>query len=934
MHRVHEDILGMSHYYFSKREVSPKTIREFLRRMKEAYPEAELDELWLFRKLESIHSVIVGSAATLDDKSDHEEWFNPSTNSPTSRDFDWHFWEHYAEYLSIQKGRPRQIVDSVDSLSSEILSRLEDPRRTGRWDRRGMVMGSVQSGKTANYTALIAKAADAGYKLFIVLTGVHNSLRSQTQSRLNEEFLGYDLEQVQKITGGEKRIGVRRMFSDHGTVYTLTNSDERGDFKKAVATQSGIFPSEDGPPIILVIKKHCTILKNVINWAQSVLGKKDESGRPIVPGIPVLVIDDECDYASINTKEPERDEDGSIIEEWDPTRTNQLIRELLFLFERIAYVGYTATPYANIFIHMDDKHAKYGEDLFPRSFIISLPQLSNYLGPERLFGLEEDPARGVEEVEPLPLIREVDDHGELLPDKHNKELVVGGLPRSMKRAIKCFLLTCAARAVRREGTPHNSMLIHVTRFTAVQKQVHDLIERELRRLVARISSGESLDDFEELWETDFVQTTEKMASLDFPDAVQHSWEIIAAQLPSSARLVKAKLINGTVRDSLRYREYELRADARLKEGQDVPWAEGGLSVIAIGGDKLSRGLTLEGLTVSYYLRATRMYDTLMQMGRWFGYRDGYSDLCRIFTTDELLFWYRHITGATQELREDIEYMAVLGETPTSFGLKVRSHPGRLIVTSAGKSRNKQLITLSYDGRISETVVFDPSQSENNRDALAQLIVDIGRDCDFEVEEKSPRYHWKGVSAMTVVDFLRSYGTQEVAKKVADPGLWARYIDRQSKNDELVDWDVVIVSNPSPEQTVEIQGYRIGCVTRTPLSLSPDKISVRRLVSPTDEMIDLSREEIELAREYDRLAEKPTRPRDMASGPSVRRARSKKRALLLVYIPTGEDKKTGQRYGARGEEVVGVAISFPRSDTAVPVEYWVNPVYAEEEEHYT
>ena len=220
------------------------------------------------------------------------------------------------------------VINSLDSLSSEI-SRIEDPHRNGRWDRRGMVMGSVQSGKTANYTALITKAADSGYKLFIILAGVHNSLRSQTQSRLNEEFLGYDIDKVQKLTGSEKATGVRTMFRNHKAVYSLTSSSEKGDFNKIVASQSGIPLSREGPPIILVIKKNVTILRNLINWVPSIVGVRDENNQWHIPDIPSLVIDDECDHASINTKWPERDENGRINEEWDPTTTNRLIRKLI-----------------------------------------------------------------------------------------------------------------------------------------------------------------------------------------------------------------------------------------------------------------------------------------------------------------------------------------------------------------------------------------------------------------------------------------------------------------------------------------------------------------------------------------------------------------------------------------------------------------------------
>ena len=926
MDKINDEILRMSHTYFSGRKATPDTIREFIEMMKRGYVDSMVDEAWLFNKLESIHSVSIGTMTTLFDNGGHKDWFNPATNTAIHRDFSWHFWSHYKDYLTTEKGWSPKIVESVDKFSSEILSRIEDPQRPDKWDRRGMVMGSVQSGKTANYTALITKAADAGYKLFIVMAGVHNSLRSQTQSRLNEEFLGYDIDKVQKLTGGEKKIGVCRIHQDHKPVYTLTSSSEKGDFKVSIAQNSGVFPSNDGPPIILVIKKNVSILKNAVNWIQSIISEKDHSGRNIIPDIPVIVIDDECDYASVNTKKSEIDDNtGKPIDEWDPTATNRYIRELLFLFDKSVYVGYTATPYANIFIHNDHTHKKYGDDIFPRSFIISLPQPSNYLGPEKVFGLEDDPDRDIEEIKSLPLIRHISDYVDIIPDKHDKALVIGTLPESMKHAIKSFLLCCAARSIRKEGIPHNSMLIHVTRYVDVQGQIHQLVENELRRQAARIMSGEELNDFKRIWETDYLPSTREMINLNFNDAVEHSWKEIFDQLHKTTRLIKVKLINGTATDSLDYKDAEIDARNRIQNGEIVQWEEKGISTIVIGGDKLSRGLTLEGLSISYYLRATVMYDTLMQMGRWFGYREGYSDLCRIYLTDELLSWYRHISGATKELKEEIDYMSALNLTPSEFGLKIRSHPGRLVVTSAAKSRHATKIELSYAGKISETIVFDKKYLENNLFTLRRLVKEIGRSCDNKSEKS--RYRWMKVSAAHVLNFLNGYKINERAARFVIPRVLARYIERQNKNDELIEWEIVIISKSRPEHHVNIEGYDIGCVKRTPTKVSNNSITIKRLVSPTDEHLDLSEEEMERAEQFLKFKD------DIKTIQiAARHIRPEKRGLLLIYLIQGEDKD-GNKYGNKDEEVVGFAISFPTSENAIPIEYVVNTVWMDEDDHY-
>jgi len=930
----------MSHGWFKDENVDQQEITTFIEKMKILFPDEILDEALLFRQLESIHSVRIGLPGTLDDKTDHVEWFNPSTSEGLKREIKWHFWTHYCDYLTVKKGWSKNLILSIDSLSSQIFSRLEDPQRPGPWDRRGMVMGSVQSGKTANYTALITKAADAGYKLIVVLAGVHDSLRSQTQTRLNEEFLGYDVDRVTKVTGGERRIGVREMFENHNPVYTLTSSSQKGDFSKLVASQSGIFPSNDSPPIILVIKKNVSILRNLIGWIPSVISQTYTDGSKVITDIPLLLIDDECDFASINTKEPDRDENDKIVEEWDPTTTNRLIRQLLHLFRKCVYVGYTATPYANVFIHFDDTHPRYGEDLFPRSFIISLPEPSNYLGPDKIFGFDETADDDIEAAEPLPLVRLVDDFSNHIPEGHNKELAVDDLPESLKKALKCFLLASAARRIRSEGVPHNSMLIHVTRFTNVQQQIKVLIDKELSGLVSRIMSRDDLADFREIWEQDFAQTSADMAVRGFRDSAVHKWDEIERSLGVIGRVVTAKLINGTVRDALDYKDAEIAANSRSRSGEEVPWEERGVSTIVIGGDKLSRGLTLEGLTISYYLRASTLYDTLMQMGRWFGYRGGYADLCRIFTTEELVSSYRHIALATRELREDIEYMSDLKLTPREFGLKVRSHPGRLAVTSLGKSRNKQEISLSYEGRISETIAFDPRYSRNNIGSLEKLVADIGREPDRGQEGKR-RYRWTGVTPDVVLRFLTSYKTHTRSTRLVDPKAIARYIERQNLQNELTSWGVLLVSKDvsiDPEEaskshSVKIGEYEVRCVTRKPLKISADKISIRRLVSPVDESLDLSTEELERARSIDRGNPNRTNiDSDLPSGPAIRQSRPKDRGLLIVYLLTGEDN--GNSYGGEGNEIVGFAVSFPRSDTAEPIEYWVNPVYQEEEQHYT
>ena len=926
-----ENIINLSYAYFATIPVTPETIREFIQRSRGFYPEDVIDEKDLFNKIESIHSVTIdGDANILDDSADHEEWFNPTTNLPLKREFKWHFWDHYRQYLMHGKHRTSTMVDALDRFSGLVLSRMEDPLRAGHWDRRGMVVGNVQSGKTENYTALVTKAADAGYKLFIILAGVHNSLRSQTQERLNEEVMGYDLDVVQKFTGQERRIGVRKMFHDHGIVNTLTSNAQYGDFKTAIANNAGIIPSPTGDPIILVVKKNVTILKNLLSWATT-LGYTTSSGAKIMKEIPFLLIDDECDFASVNTRKPEKDEDGNIVQDWDPAKTNMYIRRLLSSFEKSVYIGYTATPYANIFIHKDEPHPRYGEDLFPKHFLISLPQPSNYLGPEEVFGLKGDSDKGIAPARALPLAEQVNDTEDIIPSSHKSSLEVDSLPGSMIEAIKAFIMVCAARRVRGTGVPHNSMLIHVTRFTRVQNRIKQLVESELRTLIGRIMSGtDELSDFRGIWESKFVPTSLEMTNRGFRDVEVNDWESIYKELYPAVRVIRVKGINGEIGDILDYRTAEKQTSERLERRDVVPWTERGVSIIAIGGDKLSRGLTLEGLSISYYLRAARMYDTLMQMGRWFGYHTGYADLCKIYTTEELKQWYSHIALANKELRNDFEYMEAIGSTPETFGLKVRSHPGRLAITSAGKSRATEKMLITFGGSLVQTIVFDPRFSSYNRKILEQMLDEIGRPPDVK-HERLERFHWRNVPPDIVIKFLQSYKIHQDAMSTSDPSKWAEYISKQVKKKELRQWDVVLVSNPESEGTHEVTlgRLKVRCVHRSANQpVTGQKITIGVLTNPSDEMLDLNDEERASAWSH---SKKPIQEGKLPSGAAIRNARPSERGLLLIYLPESHDSTDS--YGLSGNEIVGFAISFPGSDTAEPVEYLVNSIYAEKESSY-
>lgn len=857
---------------------------------------ATVDGHRLLRELEANNNIHVPGYSVIDD-SDFRAWVSAEQESTS-----FEFWNRYRNFLDKKKRFPQDVLEQLDRLTSDILDRLRDPKTAGAWDRRGLVVGDVQSGKTANYIGLICKAVDAGFPLVVVLAGLHNSLRSQTQLRIDEGFLGFDTRLSLLAEQENQRIGAGKMPSAPFLIaHSLTSSTEGGDFKRAIAHGTKIIPGGNDP-VILVVKKRVSILRNLIDWVLSVRGVSDPSvpGGRIIRDVPVLVIDDEADNASANTNEYFFD-DGTIDEDADPTRTNGLIRKLLTSFEKAAYVGYTATPFANVFMHHEATSNTVGEDLFPRSFIINIPAPTNYIGPEQVFGVVRP--NGNEDRAGLPIIRHVLDADHCFPARHRKDLLVSGLPISLREAILAFILACSARRARGEIEAHNSMLIHVTRFTLVQDQVARLVDEEMvdirRQLEFPGTGGEAEERLRHLWITDFQESMPRVCALlpdhDLPTV---DWNTVKKQLFDAVKRISVRRINGSAKDALNYAENPL-----------------GLSVIAIGGDKLSRGLTLEGLSISYFLRPSRMYDTLMQMGRWFGYRPRYADLCRLYTPPDLIDWYRHIATATAELREEFDLMFLNGENPLQFGNRVRSHPNGLLITATNKMRSGISVRAGFSGTISETVSFDIPNAQHNLNAFIEFLENL------PLIAGTTRYVWRNVDGNRVAELMRRLETSRASWKANSKAISDYIFDRMSSG-KLRDWTIVLVANGRTQKSAQIGPYSVVLTERSnQIPGSSEKMSIRRLVSPTDEMIDLN--ESEKGRALKQTIEawgKKTPPKGdqptSASGPFIRKQRSPENGLLLIYPILGPDPKI---------PIMGFAVSFPFDHDAPVIDYTENSV---------
>ena len=910
--------------------VTPSLIAENIDRVLVLNPKwrEELNRAAVTDELIRRFSLWIGQDVTLQNTEGHKDWLT------AERKEGWKYWQRFRDWL--ERKLSIVAVDALDRSSDSVLSLLEDPIREGPWDRRGLVVGHVQSGKTGHYSGLICKAADAGYKIVIVLAGLHNNLRAQTQVRLDEAFLGF---KTSAIDGDcLAPIGVGEFDSDQGIRPNYaTNRSEKGDFSTKIARNLGITPEQR--PWLFVVKKNKTVLERLLGWIRNHAADTydKETGRPIVTNLPLLLIDDEADHASVDTREVLLDESGELNKEHEPTTINRLIRQILHSFSRSACVGYTATPFANIFIHEQGRTHREGPDLFPEAFIINLAAASDYVGPTRVFGSSNEHGR----MGGLPLVRQVPDFEEWMPTRHKNGHLPSCegrdvLPPSLEEAIRAFILSCALRRLRGQAREHCSMLVHVTRFVSVQQvvcaQVEEMLRHLTQRLVRHIGHEPILAELRALWEKDFSFTTACLAE-EFDDIRRcrsARWEDLEGVLPDVVADIQVRMINGTARDALDYADNQ----------------ETGLKVIAIGGDKLARGLTLEGLTVSYFLRASKMYDTLMQMGRWFGYRPGYTDLCRLYTTCELVEWFEHIADASEELREEFDFMAASGATPREYGLKVQSHP-TLMVTSKLKMRTARDLELSFSGQLLETVTFfrDPRILQENLDAARRLVLSLGKSQpDPRKRHNGSEDVWKGshlwefVPADNVISFLESYRSHPEAHKV-NTTLLADFIRSLVQEKELTRWTVTLIGASRGRGGVcSFSGsISVKMLERSAHGQHSDRYSIGRLMSPRDEAIDLNEvawmealdktlEAFHAGPERNVSREEPRAP----SGKAIREVRSSNRGVLFLYVLDPQLAGSNSGLAKESPPVLGCALSFPASDSGVRVKYKVNNILWEQE----
>lgn len=781
-------------------------------------------------------------------------------------DISWAYTGAYEGFL-LNEGWAPQMIQSLGDVTMRILGHLQDPSDEGAWSRRGLVVGHVQSGKTANYTGLIARAADAGYKFIVVIAGIHNNLRRQTQQRIDAAFIGRSSDPEDR-----RNIGVG-LVKGYPHPATLTNIND--DFNKVTARESGWKLNDFSKPIILVIKKNVRTLDSLYRW----LKELNAAGDGRIRDVPMLLIDDEADNASINTNKPDL----------DPTRTNAMIRSVLSLFAKSCYVGYTATPFANIFINPDAYNDDVREELFPRDFIYCLDAPTSYFGAHKVF-LDEDTSES--------FVRPIDDCEEFLPYVHKRTDPVVDLPPSLYRALDEFIVARAIRNLRGQSGKHCSMMINVSRFVGVQQAVRALVSLRVARLRDAVRANFAMPE-EVASRNEYMRGLRQAFDEEY-SGFEFAWSEVKAALNGVFEHLHVYVVNSRSDEALDYSRYEK---------EDV-----GLTAIAIGGLSLSRGLTIEGLTVSYMYRNTRMYDTLMQMGRWFGYRPGYEDLCRVHLSRDSIDWYSYIADASEELIQQVKRMRRDGLSPKDFGLYVLSHPDRaLLVTATNKMRSGEQVTFqqSFSGKLRESYIVSAKPDVNARNFA--LVADFWRDGfgSRPVGETEKGVIFRDVPVAVVDDFLTKFECHSDYAAMKSSVL--EYLVRVAERHPLT--DVLLVSpkeGSGGEEpfTLRNQARAVGVGQPKGASWTLNK---HRVASRGDEKLGLSDSQ---KREAEKAAP--------VSDEDYRRVRNK--PLLMIHSLEPKDAAVAGPIAAFG-------VSFPFGDDSTTIEVVVNQVWLQKMQGY-
>lgn len=835
-------------------------------------------------------------------------WLNISREN----NIDWNYTERYFKHL-LKSGRSQKVVDETRRSSMSIIKKIADPKSKNSIYSKGLVVGAVQSGKTGNFNAVINRSIDAGYGLVIVFSGIMEDLRSQTQKRIESDVIG-EGRNLDTNTIGKKGVGEIERFGPMGAstinqVKSITSSGS--DFNRALLDAD--FSLNDVN--VLVCKKNVSVLRNLIVWLHDYLDEDKERHN-----IPLLILDDEADNASLNNLGAKGRNFAS--------KTNSQIRVLLALFNIKTYLGYTATPFANVLQDRNDipddkyieKYKLKGEqiekelnregNIFPDDFIELLEPPSNYVGAQQIFETIVPIQNATDENEKIPLLAPpvsdyIDDfpsrifeneHNEIIgvenfanKDEWNEkngdsgylnfdtfgdyrketrasrkeDLFPKKLPESLKDAIKCFVLTLAIREGRIPSMeksdlfqPHNTMLVHISRFTFWQNTTKLLIVDYVNDLISKIENDNPSTpnsiyfDLEKIWYRFYANIVENIMNflpVGYEDKfmVPTVYDSIKNMLPDAVKGIEIKAINSFTKEKLEYPKSNPK------------------KIIAVGGNRLSRGFTLEGLTINYFIRTTNYSDGLLQMGRWFGYRPGYLDCCKIFTTQDSLDKFDSTTKCIEELETEFKKMEEQGKDPRSFVLRVKKHPGTLRITRPSILKNAKDVNWSYADQLEMTTRFNVT-CKHIEDTWSNFKTNIAPRFDSK-KRGLLTYTTSGAEIIQILTNQINNFNPEISNQIA------KFIELCNDKGLLTDWTVAlkITSNAKESMPSEKLGLKYKDVKSVQLAQRSGPINDSRLdissikndslfkasgknanilASNTDLAIQLSDEEIKQAEE--------------------------------------------------------------------------------------
>lgn len=757
----------------------------------------------------------------------------------------------------------------IDESTSQILSQCANPLERGD-KRKGIVIGYVQSGKTANYAGVVAKAVDAGYRIIIVLAGMHSNLRAQTQARLDSDL------QLREL--------------GHGGVawYPLTDVD------------SDIAPSNPVGPvanranvIVMVVKKNEKRLANVLAYLKGI-SKKDPQ---MLLSRSVLIIDDESDQATPNTKGAK-----NLV-----STINQRIRDIWAEVKTGTYVAYTATPFANIFTDPNDER-----DLYPDDFAAVLPRPVGYMGADTYFdtsGADEDQGSS---PDALARIITEEEASVLAPTGRDLTNYDPQVTSSLGEAIRWFLIATAIRELRTGRREHSSMLLHTSHRVEAHDRLRDVVVDFLNDIA--LESDRRQLSFKSTFDTEIDRASELRAGERVPSWIE-IWPIVDELISR----VQVRVDNGT-------------SDNRVAYPEDDPQ-----TVIAIGGGTLSRGLTLEGLVVSLFLRTSNAYDTLLQMGRWFGFRPRYGDLARVWAASGMLQDYAHLALVERELREDISMMISEGMAPGDIAIPVRAHKGRLQITGAGKMDFVDLVHTGLGGNRRQTIYLDRSSTgvarvQGAARALVSRAVETCKRIDSRggTDGEVASHLFEGLAHSDLVEFLEHYGVFPVDVAL-QPQAMARWTDEHGENKS---WDLLLVSGPSSNEASfdYATGISVNVVSRSPLKVDwdmsrfedainagADVVNIRALMASTDSTADfaiLDRNGLIDADTQSSL--RKLKKSDAQAVKAFRRQARPDNGLLILYAIGKDSAPVAASAKTRGpmdapDHLIGVAAVFPPAE---------------------